>query len=39
MKAIEGAVIRLASKHADRIQRAFKKAIDSDEIVAAWFQT
>jgi len=39
MKAIEGAVIRLASKHADRIQRAFKKAIDSDEIVTAWFQT
>jgi hypothetical protein len=39
MKAIEGAVIRLASKHADRIQRAFKKAIDTDAIVASWFES
>ena len=39
MKAIEGAVIRLASKHADQIQRAFKKAIDTDAIVASWFES
>ena len=39
MKAIEGAVIRLAAKHADRIQRAFKKAIDTDQIVASWFES
>lgn len=32
-----GALIRLAAKHADQIRKGFKKAFDSDEIVAAFF--